>query len=123
MTAGTIDDKRPTVDIVVPAFNEVASVRRLRDRVFGVVDALPYSFRLIFVDDGSSDGTADACAVLASEDPRVGFIQFSRNFGHQAALTAALDHADADAVITIDADLQHPPEAIPEFLAAWRAGA
>ena len=121
--SGGAGDVRPTVDIVVPAFNEVGSVRRLRDRVFGVVDALPYSFRLIFVDDGSSDGTADACAALSREDPRVGLIQFSRNFGHQAALTAALDHADADAVITLDADLQHPPEAIPAFLEAWRSGA
>jgi glycosyltransferase involved in cell wall biosynthesis len=112
----------PTVDIVVPAFNEVGSVRRLHERVFAVVGSLPYSFRLIFVDDGSSDGTAAACATLAKEDPRVGFIQFSRNFGHQAALTAALDYADADAVITMDADLQHPPEAIPEFLEAWRKG-
>jgi glycosyltransferase involved in cell wall biosynthesis len=112
----------PTVDIVVPAYNEVGSVRRLYERVFAVVNPLPYAFRLIFVDDGSSDGTAGVCAALAKEDPRVGFIQFSRNFGHQAALTAALDHADADAVITLDADLQHPPEAIPEFLAAWRAG-
>jgi glycosyltransferase involved in cell wall biosynthesis len=112
----------PTVDIVVPAYNEVGSVERLYERVFAVVGPLPYSFRLIFVDDGSSDGTADACAALRERDPRVGLIQFSRNFGHQAALTAALDHADADAVITLDADLQHPPEAIPDFLAAWRAG-
>lgn len=113
----------PTVDIVVPAYNEVQSVRPLYERVRAAMAPLPYSFRLIFVDDGSSDGTAEACAALSTEDPRVGIVELSRNFGHQAALTAALDSADADVVITMDADLQHPPEVIPHFLKAWEAGA
>jgi glycosyltransferase involved in cell wall biosynthesis len=120
---GNLAGRMPTVDIVVPAYNEAQSVRLLYERVRATIGPLPYSFRLIFVDDGSADGTAEACSALSVEDPRVGFIQFSRNFGHQAALTAALDHADADVVITMDADLQHPPEAIPEFLKAWEAGA
>lgn len=112
-----------TVDIVVPAYNEVDSIRPLYERVFTVVERLPYAFRLIIVDDGSTDGTAEACEKLAETDRRVGLIQLSRNFGHQAALTAAIDAADADAVITMDADLQHPPEAIVDLLAAWEAGA
>ena len=112
-----------TVDIVVPAYNEAGSVARLHDSVFRAVEGLPYSFRLIYVDDGSKDGTAEACRALLAQDTRVGLIQLSRNFGHQAALTAALDRADADAVITMDADLQHPPEVIPEFLKAWANGA
>ena len=111
------------VDIVVPAYNEVGSVRRLYEQVFRAVDPLPHSFRLIFVDDGSSDGTAEECRAICREDPRVGLIEFSRNFGHQAALTAALDHADGDAVVTLDADLQHPPEVIVDFLREWEHGA
>lgn len=112
-----------TVDIVVPAYNEAKSIRPLYERVFTAVDRLPYEFRLIFVDDGSSDGTALECTKLAETDRRVGLIQLSRNFGHQAALTAAIDAADADAVIMMDADLQHPPEAIADLIAAWEGGA
>src|SRR5689334_18627999 len=112
-----------TVDIVVPAYNEAGNVAALYKDVFRTTEGLPYRFRLLFVDDGSTDGTAEACMRLATEDPRVGLIELSRNFGHQAALTAALDLADADAVITMDADLQHPPEIIAEFLNAWERGA
>ncbi|HEX2677925.1 MAG TPA: glycosyltransferase family 2 protein, partial [Polyangiales bacterium] len=83
----------------------------------------PHAFRIVFIDDGSSDRTAEECAKLMASDPRVGLLRFSRNFGHQAALTAGLDAADADAVITLDADLQHPPEKLPDFIAAWEQGA
>jgi glycosyltransferase involved in cell wall biosynthesis len=112
-----------TVDIVVPAYNEAGNIDALCKEVFRATDGLPYRFRLVFIDDGSTDGTAEACARLAAQDPRVGVIELSRNFGHQAALTAALDLVDADAVITMDADLQHPPEVIEEFLRAWEGGA
>jgi glycosyltransferase involved in cell wall biosynthesis len=112
-----------SVDIVVPAYNEAGNVAALHGDVFRATEGLPYRFRLVFVDDGSTDGTAEVCARLAAEDPRVGVIELSRNFGHQAALTAALDVADADAVITMDADLQHPPDAIADFLKAWEGGA
>jgi dolichol-phosphate mannosyltransferase len=112
-----------SIDIVVPVFNEEACLVELHARIAAAISPLPYRFRLLFVDDGSSDGSAAVCEELRTRDPRVGLIRFSRNFGHQAALTAGLDVADADAVITLDADLQHPPERIPDFIAAWEAGA
>jgi polyisoprenyl-phosphate glycosyltransferase len=111
------------IDIVVPVFNEEACLEELHARISAVIAPLPYRFRLLFVDDGSSDRSAAVCEALRARDPRVGLLRFSRNFGHQAALTAGLDVADADAVITLDADLQHPPERIPDFIAAWEAGA
>jgi glycosyltransferase involved in cell wall biosynthesis len=111
------------VDIVVPAFNEEACLEAFHAAMVPVLDALPYRFRLLFVDDGSRDRTREICRRLAARDPRVGWLSFSRNFGHQAALTAGLDASDADCVLTMDADLQHPPAAIPDFLAAWEAGA
>jgi polyisoprenyl-phosphate glycosyltransferase len=112
-----------SIDIVVPIFNEEACIREFYARVSSAIADLPYTFRILFVDDGSRDRSAELCAELRSHDPRVGLIRFSRNFGHQAALTAGLDLADADAVITLDADLQHPPERIPDFIAAWEKGA
>ncbi len=114
---------RRSIDIVVPAYNEEACVAMLYERLRVVLEPLPYDFRVIFVDDGSRDGTAAECLRLAERDPRVGLLRFSRNFGHQAALTAGLDAADADAVITMDADLQHPPEMLPRFIEAWEKGA
>ena len=112
-----------SVDIVVPVFNEEACLEELHARLSRTLAPLPYRFRILFVDDGSRDGSAALCEGLRAGDPRVGLVRLSRNFGHQAALTAGLDLADADAVITMDADLQHPPELIPEFLAAWEQGA
>jgi len=112
-----------SVDIVVPVFNEEACLEELHARLSSVLAPLPYTVRILFVDDGSRDRSAEVCEQLRARDPRVGLVRFSRNFGHQAALTAGLDLADADAVITMDADLQHPPELIPEFLAAWQKGA
>ncbi|MET0389954.1 MAG: glycosyltransferase family 2 protein [Polyangiales bacterium] len=115
--------RRRSIDIVVPVFNEEACLAELHDRISRVIAELPYVFRILFVDDGSSDGSAKLCSELQAKDPRVGLIRFSRNFGHQAALTAGLDVADADAVITLDADLQHPPEKIPDFITSWEQGA
>jgi glycosyltransferase involved in cell wall biosynthesis len=114
---------KKSIDIVVPAFNEEACIEALYERTMKALEGQPYAFRLLFVDDGSRDGTAACCLALSRRDPRVGLLRFSRNFGHQAALTAGLDAADADAVITLDADLQHPPEKLPAFIAAWENGA
>jgi dolichol-phosphate mannosyltransferase len=112
-----------SIDIVVPVFNEEACIQAFYERVRAAIQPLPYAFRILFVDDGSRDRSAELCLALSRVDPRVGLLRFSRNFGHQAALTAGLDVADADAVITMDADLQHPPEKLPEFIAAWEQGA
>jgi dolichol-phosphate mannosyltransferase len=112
-----------SIDIVVPLFNEEACIDEFYARTASAIAGLPYSFRILFIDDGSRDRSAELCSALQDKDPRVGLIRFSRNFGHQAALTAGLDAADADAVITLDADLQHPPERIPAFIAAWEQGA
>jgi len=109
--------------VVVPAFNEESNVesmhRRLSEALEGVVD----EFEVIFVDDGSSDGTWGIVNDLAARDPRVCGIRFARNFGHQAALTAGVDAANGRAVVIIDGDLQDPPEVIPEMVARWREGA
>jgi glycosyltransferase involved in cell wall biosynthesis len=111
-----------TIDVIVPAYNEEACIRPFYERLRAVIDPLPYAVRVIFVDDGSRDRTAELILELAGSDARVGLLRLSRNFGHQAALTAGLDASQADAAITMDADLQHPPELIPSFLAAWEAG-
>ncbi len=111
------------IDIIVPAHNEEQVLERFYAALKPVIDALPYQFRIIFVDDGSVDRTAEVCRALGRCDARVGLLRLSRNFGHQAALTAGLDAADGDAVITMDADLQHPPSALPALVAAWEGGA
>lgn len=112
-----------SVDIIIPAYNEGACLRALVERLVHVITPLPYRTRILIVDDGSTDDSEIVLAALSAQEPRLGVVHLSRNFGHQAALTAGLDLADADAVIMLDADLQKPPELIPEFLAAWERGA
>lgn len=112
-----------SIDVLIPAYNEAASLPALVRRILAVLAPLPYSVRILVVDDGSTDETPVVVAALTADDPRIGAIHLSRNFGHQAALTAGLDAADADAVIMIDADLQKPPELLPAFLEAWEQGA
>ncbi len=107
---------RPSVDIVIPVLNEVGVVEQTHEHLRTVVDRLPYDFFFLYVDDGSDDGTADRLDLLAQKDPRVHVIEFSRNFGHQAALSAGLDAARSEVVITMDADGQHPPEMIQPML-------
>jgi dolichol-phosphate mannosyltransferase len=111
------------IDIVAPVFDEEDCLERFHAELAAVLDTLPYRFRVVLVDDGSSDRTPQLCRELRARDGRVEYVRLSRNFGHQAALTAGLDVTDADAVITMDADLQHPPSEIPRFIAAWEAGA
>ncbi|MFO3795850.1 MAG: glycosyltransferase family 2 protein [Anaerolineales bacterium] len=106
----------PCVAIVIPVFNEAAVLEQIHTRLRAIIDPLPYRFRIYYVDDGSTDETASILRTLSSQDPRIHILSLSRNFGHQAALTAGLDHAEGDIVISLDADGQHPPELIPEMI-------
>jgi dolichol-phosphate mannosyltransferase len=110
------------VSIVVPVFNEQDNIDVLYREVCRYMDPLGYRFELIFVDDGSSDATPLILDRLTQEDARVRALILARNFGHQVALSCGLDHAEGDAVITMDGDLQHPPELLPVLLAKWEEG-
>jgi dolichol-phosphate mannosyltransferase len=111
-----------TLSIVVPFLDEEQNLPRLYERVCNAMAKEPEQFEIIFVDDGSSDGSAAWVAEQARTDGRVRLLRLSRNFGHQIAITAGLDHASGDATVIIDADLQDPPEVIPVLLARWREG-
>jgi dolichol-phosphate mannosyltransferase len=104
------------VDLVIPIFNEKGVVGQTHAHLVSVIDGLPHDFTLIYVNDGSSDGTEADLAALAKSDPRVRVLTFSRNFGHQAALSAGLDASRGDVVVSLDGDGQHPPELIPQML-------
>ncbi len=108
------------LSVVAPVYNEEALIDEFYARVCGALGEL--EFELVLVDDGSRDSTPAVLERLAAEDPRVRVVFLSRNFGHQTALTAGLDHARGDAVVMLDADLQDPPELIPTMLDNWRAG-
>jgi glycosyltransferase involved in cell wall biosynthesis len=109
------------LSVVAPMYEEEATVAPFTERVAAVLGDLDYE--LILVNDGSKDGTHEALARAAATDPRIKVITLARNFGHQPALTAGLEHARGDAVVMLDADLQDPPEVIPELVARWRDGA
>ncbi len=116
MTVNELD----LLSVVAPVYNEEALIDEFYTRVCAALEGLP--FELVLVDDGSSDGSAAALERLADHDPRVRVVFLSRNFGHQTALTAGLDHARGNAVVMLDADLQDPPELILKMLDHWRAG-
>ena len=108
------------LSVVAPVYNEEATLEEFYTRVCGALEGLP--FELVLVDDGSTDASPRILARLAAENPRVRVVCLSRNFGHQTALTAGLDHASGGAVVMLDADLQDPPELIPRMLDDWKAG-
>src|SRR5262245_27189795 len=108
------------VSVCAPMFNEQATARVFYERVTAAMADHP--FELVIVDDGSSDGTGAAPAELAADDDRVKIVTLSRNFGHQTAITAAMDHAEGDVVVMIDADLQDPPELITTMIEKWSEG-
>lgn len=112
----------PTLSIVVPAYNEAEVLPAFHGRVCGVMQALGQSWELVLVNDGSVDATFQIMRDLGRRDPHITIVNLSRNFGKEIAVTAGLDHARGDAVIIIDADLQDPPEVIPDLVAAWRSG-
>ncbi len=108
------------LSVVAPVYNEEDTLEQFYARVCEALEGL--RFELVLVDDGSSDRSPTMLSELAANDPRVHVVFLSRNFGHQTALTAGLDHARGDAVVMLDADLQDPPELIPRMLDHWRAG-
>ncbi len=116
-------DKAHRVDLVIPVFNEEAVIAAFHERLIRAIDPLKFDFGIIYVNDGSVDKTQEKLQAIARQDKRVSIIELSRNFGHQAALTAGLDHADADFVISLDGDGQHPPELIGQMLEMAEQGA
>ncbi len=113
----------PVYSVVAPVFNEEETLPHFYARVMAAMERLGEPFELVLINDGSRDGSFQAMRALHERDPRVRVVDFSRNFGHQIAISAGLDHARGQAVIIIDSDLQDPPEVILELIARWRDGA
>ena len=110
------------LSIVVPVFNEAGCLAEFARRTFAMLSTLAMDAEILFVDDGSSDQSLMMLEQLTAQDSRVRVLSFSRNFGHQIAVTAGLHHARGDAVVIIDSDLQDPPEVIPQLVESWRSG-
>jgi polyisoprenyl-phosphate glycosyltransferase len=110
------------IDLVIPVFNEVESIAQTYQDVCAVIDSLPHDFRFMYVDDGSNDGTVGTLRSICAKDPRVSLIELSRNFGHQAALTAGMDASQGDVMISMDGDGQHPPQMIPQMISLIQNG-
>lgn len=113
----------PTYSVIAPIFDEAEILPLFYERIVGVMETIGEPFELILVNDGSQDASLALMQKLQQADGRVRVVDFSRNFGHQAAITAGMAYARGDAVIIIDADLQDPPEVIPELITQWQAGA
>lgn len=117
-----IEPPAPTFSVVAPVYNEEALIEEFYRRTTAVLEGLGEPFELVLVNDGSRDRSAQIMRSIHERDPRVKVINFSRNFGHQLAITAGTDYARGQAVIVIDSDLQDPPEVIPDLIAKWREG-
>jgi glycosyltransferase involved in cell wall biosynthesis len=114
--------ERAALAVVVPVYNEIENIDRLHDELTAALDALDEPYRIVYIDDGSRDGSKDRLAELAMDDPAVVFVDLRRNFGQTAAIAAGIDHADADVVVMMDADLQNDPADIPRLLAKMDEG-
>jgi len=110
------------ISVVAPIYNEAEGIRSFVDAVVFELDRLPYTWEIVLVDDGSTDGTWEVLQALHAEGSRIKILRFSRNFGHQLAITAGMQYAHGNAVIVMDADLQHPPALIPQMVAKWQEG-
>lgn len=111
-----------SVCVVIPAFNEEELIEKTISEIFIQLNKIDAKCSLLVVDDGSTDTTLDIVKRLCKTEDRLNFLSFTRNFGHQAAIRAGLDSVDSEIIITMDADLQHPPELIPEMLSYWEEG-
>jgi dolichol-phosphate mannosyltransferase len=108
--------------VVIPCYNEEGTLRETHHRVGQVISRIAAAYEIVYVDDGSRDGTTSLLRQLQHEDPHVRVVSLSRNFGHQCAVTAGLAHAEGDAVVIMDADLQDPPEVVEEMVRRWEEG-
>ncbi|MBM3562657.1 MAG: glycosyltransferase family 2 protein [Alphaproteobacteria bacterium] len=112
----------PDISLVIPVFNEAANLRPLAARIASALDVCDVSYEAVFVDDGSGDESLDILRDLCAEEPRFRALALSRNFGKEVAIAAGLDDARGRAAVILDADLQHPPEVIAQFIEKWREG-
>ena len=111
------------ISIVIPAYNEEGNLIPVYQRIKSVFENMQgYSFEIIFVNDGSRDNTQSRLEEMALDFPEIKYIEFSRNFGHQPAVKAGMDYADGNVIISMDGDLQHPPELIPQMVKKWEQG-
>jgi len=113
-------NQKPVYSVVAPIYNESKSIPEFYERIRKTLDSLGEPWELVLVNDGSRDNSLDMIRDLNAKDPRVKVIDFARNFGHQIAVTAGMDHTKGDAVIVIDSDLQDPPEVIANLAEQWR---
>ena len=123
MALAVMVPERPHITLIVPVLNEAEGLDALVAELHKCLDKQDFAWSVLFVDDGSTDGTLTRIRALNAADPRFAAISFSRNFGKEVAMAAGLRHAKGDAVVIMDGDLQHPPKMIPDFVAAWRKGA
>jgi dolichol-phosphate mannosyltransferase len=123
ITPALAPSRKPIYSVVAPIFNEEETIPHFYARTVAVMESMGEPFEIVLVNDGSIDGSYRILRELHERDPRVRVIDFSRNFGHQIAISAGLDHARGQAVVIIDSDLQDPPEVIPDLIVRWKAGA
>ena len=110
------------ISIISPIYNEADNLIELYKRVVAALESVHEKFEFILVENGSSDNSLEIIKDLRAKDPRIKFISLSRNFGHQGGILAGMTYASGDAVVSIDGDLQHPPELIPEMIRLWKEG-
>lgn len=122
LPSSELSSDKTLLSIVVPSYNEEEVLTEFHKRVSEVLDSIPIDAEIIYVNDGSNDNSLTIMRNLRESDPRIAIVDLSRNFGKEIAMTAGLDHATGDAVVIIDADLQHPPELIPKMLKNWMEG-
>lgn len=119
----TVDDCVASISVIVPCYNEAENLPTLLERIDATLQQVRgIDFEILLVDDGSTDPTPELVEHMQKSNPHVGYIRFVRNFGQQGAILAGMEHARGDAIIMMDADLQHPPELIPEMIERWRCG-
>ena len=116
-------ERGPVYSVVAPVYNEGQTLPEFYRRMTAVMDGQGEPYEIVLVNDGSRDNSLQVMHELRERDPRIKILNFSRNFGHQVAITAGMDYAQGRAVVVIDSDLQDPPEVIPDMIAAWKAGA